>query len=103
VQDDDPASVLNYTRRFLAARKASAALRLGEIAVLDAPDPILAFTRTEGRETVLCVFNMSAGDAAFGHSGVGKASVWDIGCGDVRTDGDTLTLGPFAAWFGVPG
>ena len=41
-QTEDPHSPLNFTRRFLAARRASAALRLGEIAFVDAPAPILA-------------------------------------------------------------
>ncbi|HEY1708449.1 MAG TPA: alpha-amylase family glycosyl hydrolase [Rhizomicrobium sp.] len=100
-QDGDPDSTLNYTRRFLAARKTSAALRLGEIAVLDAPDPILAFQRVAGRETVMCVFNMSATDSVFRHPDIAHATVLEIGCGDARTDGGALALGPFAAWFGA--
>ena len=49
----------NFARDFLHARKASAALRLGAIEVLDAPAPILAFARVHDGERVLCVFNMS--------------------------------------------
>jgi alpha-glucosidase len=52
-------STLSFVRAFLAQRKKSAALRLGEIAWTEAPTPLAAFTRTHGNERVLCVFNMS--------------------------------------------
>ena len=58
-------SSLNWTRRFLAVRKRSAALRLGEIEFLDAPAPLLAFVREHAGERVLCVFNMSREPATF--------------------------------------
>jgi alpha-glucosidase len=53
-------SSLNWTKRVLAARKQSRALRLGEIAFLDIPAPALAFVREFEGERVLCAFNMSA-------------------------------------------
>jgi alpha-glucosidase len=100
-QEADLDSPLNYARNFLKARKASGALRVGEIDLLDAPDPILAFTRIEGSERVLCVFNMSAGDAEFVHADIAGAKPMDIGCGNVLRKNRTLTLSPFAAWFGT--
>ncbi len=36
-----------------------AALRLGEIDFIDAPEPVLAFVRSQGEERILCLFNMS--------------------------------------------
>ena len=61
-QSADPGSTLAFARAVLAARKASPALRHGRIDLLEAPPGVLAYTRTEAKETVLCLFNL--GDAA---------------------------------------
>jgi alpha-glucosidase len=45
-QRDDPTSVLHLYRRLLAARKASDALRGGDIHLLDAPEGVLLWERT---------------------------------------------------------
>jgi len=59
VQDGDPRSMLNFTRRLIALRKSSPALRLGAIGFVKAPAAgVLAFTRSEGDERLLCVFNL---------------------------------------------
>jgi alpha-glucosidase len=60
LQDSDPASTLNATRRFLRWRKTLPALQWGDIAFLDAPEPVLAFTRRLEGQCVLAVFNLSA-------------------------------------------
>lgn len=60
VQDAQPASVLNGVRHLLRWRKSHAALVGGDIAFLDAPEPVLAFTRRNGDEVLLVVFNLSA-------------------------------------------
>jgi alpha-glucosidase len=62
-QEADPNSVLAFTREIVALRKASAALRVGEFVVLEAPEPVLMFERNAADERVLCVFNLGA-DAA---------------------------------------
>jgi alpha-glucosidase len=64
-QESDPDSTLNTARRLLAARRESAALRLGAIEPLDAPAPVLAFDRTHAGERVRCLFNMSAEETRF--------------------------------------
>ncbi len=61
-----PGSVLNFYREILALRRAERDLRLGEIAFLDLPEPVLGFTR--GTELV-CVFNLSAQTVACDMSG----------------------------------
>jgi alpha-glucosidase len=61
-QEQASASLLHWTRRVLALRNGSPALRIGSIAFLNAPEPLLAFTRTAGEERLLCVFNL--GEAA---------------------------------------
>lgn len=53
-----PESTLMLTRRFIAFRKASAALRLGSIRFVDTPEPILAFWREYEGERLLCLFNL---------------------------------------------
>jgi alpha-glucosidase len=58
-QDADPQSVLNVVRRFLHWRRTQPALRSGDIAFLDAPEPILAFVRREAGQSTLVVFNLS--------------------------------------------
>ncbi len=59
-QVTDPNSVLNATRRFLTWRRGQPALRLGRIRFLDAPEPLLAFTREHPDGSLLCLFNLGA-------------------------------------------
>ncbi|NZA26326.1 alpha-glucosidase [Luteimonas sp. SJ-92] len=59
-QEEDPASVLNAVRRFLRWRGAHPALVEGGIRFLDAPEPLLAFVRDHGADTVLVAFNLSS-------------------------------------------
>jgi len=61
-QERDPGSTLHLTRRLIALRKATPALRTGDVRRRPAEDPLLAFERGTGAERVLCVFNL--GDTA---------------------------------------
>lgn len=99
-QDADPGSVLNTTRRFLQWRKAHPALVTGDIAFLDAPEPVLAFTRIEGDERLLVAFNLS-GDAVDWVLPVGLAPrpITDHGLPAGRVDGDRLRLPPHGVFF----
>lgn len=60
VQEGNPDSVLEQYRRFLAFRKQHEAFAKGDIAFQPTDGSILAYTRSLGNETLLCVFNMSA-------------------------------------------
>jgi alpha-glucosidase len=52
----DPGSILHLYRRLLAVRRASPALRRGDITLLDAPDAVLAYRRsTHGDERTVLV------------------------------------------------
>jgi alpha-glucosidase len=97
LQQSDDHSTLALTRKFIAARRDNPVLRLGDIAFIDAPAPVLAFTRTYQDERAICVFNMSGQEARFA-GGHGEAV--DLGCGDAQSTGGELRLGPYAAWFG---
>ncbi|HEY0925245.1 alpha-amylase family glycosyl hydrolase [Brevundimonas sp.] len=57
-QEADPRSMLNVTRRLVAARKAHPALSRGALKMLDAPEGVVAFERSLDGETLLCVFNL---------------------------------------------
>jgi alpha-glucosidase len=57
VQADDPASTLALARGLIAWRRDTPAAREADLVCLDAPDPVVAFTRGEG---LLCAFNPGA-------------------------------------------
>ncbi|HJW42246.1 MAG TPA: alpha-amylase family glycosyl hydrolase [Rhizomicrobium sp.] len=98
-QEGNADSPLAFARHFLRGRKASAALRLGGIAFLDAETPVLAFTRTHEGERILCVFNLSREDATFAHALATQGNVMDLGCGNSTEQGASLHLGPLACRF----
>ncbi len=58
VQNRDPDSLLQLTRRLLALRQASPALRAGAMTVLASDDHLLVFERVAADERLLCVFNI---------------------------------------------
>ncbi len=59
LQDQDAGSLLNLTRRLIARRRSTSALRLGEITVLDAALDVLVLERTWDGQTLHCIFNFS--------------------------------------------
>ena len=99
VQERNVDSTLQFTRALLTARKQSAALKLGEIEFLDTPSPVLVFRRIHVNESVLCVFNMGKTDANYRLASLAKSAPL-IATGTARLNGDTLKLGPYAAWLG---
>jgi alpha-glucosidase len=62
-QEADPSSQLNLTRRLIALRQSSDALRTGELKVLEASDAVLAFERLGQGQHLLCVFNLGQAPA----------------------------------------
>ncbi|MCI3134186.1 alpha-amylase family glycosyl hydrolase [Phenylobacterium aquaticum] len=95
-QDSDAGSMLAFSRAMIALRRGSAALTRGEIGMVEAPEPILAFTRAEGDETVLCVFNMSGEAQSFADPRLKGATIAAPGAGTAALAGVTLSLGPHA-------
>jgi alpha-glucosidase len=99
-QQGDEASLLEHYRRFLAFRRFHPALAKGDIAFLPSGGDTVAFTRGEGNERLVCVFNLSsraaevdldAGLTAQPLSGHGFAG--EVESGRVKLDG-------YGAWFG---
>ncbi|HXO22279.1 MAG TPA: alpha-amylase family glycosyl hydrolase [Thermoanaerobaculia bacterium] len=69
----DPNSLLSTYRYLIRARHNSLALRQGSLKVLsaaDAPTPILAYLRDEGKERVLVVHNLGGSEVDAGPYGV---------------------------------
>jgi len=59
-QARDPSSLLNWTRRMLAIRKSTKVFGRGALEFLEPGNrKILAYVRTYGDETILCVANLS--------------------------------------------
>lgn len=59
-QDGDPASMLTFYRNLLALRRSEAALAIGAIELLDAPDGVLAYTREHDGRTLRMLLNLTA-------------------------------------------
>ena len=59
-------STLNLTRAFIQFRREHRVLRLGDIEFLDAPEPVLAFWRSDSSSRLVCVFNLSAESVEYG-------------------------------------
>jgi alpha-glucosidase len=87
-QEADPGSALHGFRRVLRWRSGQPALRWGDIRFLETPEPVLAFTRSHGSETMLAAFNLgpSALEAELALDGSWHA-----------IDGHGLAQGAFAA------
>ena len=92
LQEADSGSMLALTRRLLATRRAHPALRTGAIRFLEASDSMLAFERGSGDENLLCVFNLSPQEQAWGPEQPDRwQAIEQVG----SVDG--WSFGPFAA------
>ncbi|NGO51522.1 alpha-glucosidase [Allomesorhizobium camelthorni] len=99
-QQGDENSLLEHYRRFLAFRRAHPAFAKGEIEFLAGEGDVVAFTRRQGNEEIVCAFNLGAGQASVdlggdrtvqpltGHGFTGQA------------DAGKIRLGSYGAWFG---
>jgi alpha-glucosidase len=94
-EERDAQSALAFTRKLIALRRDHAALRLGALTALDAPAPILAFTREIDGERLLCVFNLGAAPATLALPAPIAAPLLQHGA--VSLENDSVKLGPYAA------
>jgi alpha-glucosidase len=96
-QEKSNDSVLAHYRASLAFRRQHPALGKGTISLLDSAQGVLAFTRTDGIETLLCVFNMTDTAAAFAVP-AGVQLTANVAPGSL---GAPNALPPFGAYVGV--
>lgn len=59
-QQGDPRSMLSLYRRLLALRRAHPALSIGDFALVDAPDGVLAYERSHGDTRLLVLLNLTS-------------------------------------------
>jgi alpha-glucosidase len=98
-QAEDPESALSFSRQMIAFRKASAAMRLGEIEFLDMAEPTLAFVRRGGGEAIACLFNLSPEPKFIEHPALAGADLLPLRAGDADLRGASIGLSPHAAVF----
>lgn len=77
-QESDGASMLHFTRRLVALRKAHAALREGEIGGVAADGACLRFDRQLAGERLVCLFNLGDGPARVEAPGL-TATLFQVG------------------------
>jgi alpha-glucosidase len=102
-QEDDPASVLSFYRRFLAWRRSRPVLRAGGIRFFRVDEPVLAYLRQDAGASLACVFNLSPGQIEVKTRGL--ALIEDAPSQAAGLIGNRLTLGAngFAFLEPVPG
>jgi alpha-glucosidase len=83
----------------IAFRQGSAAMRLGELAFIDAADPVLAFVRAHGGERIACVFNLADTPAFPTIPQLEGAELLPVRVGDAELRGGSLGLSPYSAVF----
>jgi alpha-glucosidase len=100
VQEKNPDSPLNRARAFLAWRREHKVFRDGTIRFHDAPEPVLAFTRADEEEALLCVFNLSNVPQVFEAPGdVRTADAPGLHGGSA--EGRTVRLDSYGAFIGA--
>ncbi|MDR3494809.1 MAG: alpha-glucosidase family protein [Ancalomicrobiaceae bacterium] len=100
-QDGKPGSVLERARTFINWRKHQTALQKGGMRFLDVPEPLIAFERSHGNESVLVVLNLGAEPASAEIAGLPAATALEgHGFAGARVKDGSLTLPGFGAWFG---
>jgi alpha-amylase len=100
----DPDSLFSYYRNLIKVRHASAALKKGDFNLLtpgDRSSSVLAFTRQSGKERVLVIHNLSAGEAQAGPFTIPGKRMDRLFGPNVKpvkgADGWTVTLPPGAS------
>jgi alpha-glucosidase len=102
VQDGDADSTLSATRAFLRWRKVSPVLQHGDIAFLDAPEPVLAFTRGLDGERWLVVFNLSGDETSWAlPDGIIARAIDGHGLASGAVEGGQLRLPAHGVFYGT--
>jgi alpha-glucosidase len=72
-QEGRQGSTLEAYRAMIAFRNANAVLKHGRTLFHDTDEPVLAFTRGDGAEALVCIFNLSPREQTVQASGLGEA------------------------------
>ena len=87
-------------KTFTAWRKQHSSLVIGDLALVQANEPILAFERRGGGERILCLFNFSNGNVAQPISDFWRP-IDGHGLDNAKLEGGVVLLAPFGVWFGA--
>ncbi|GLS04950.1 alpha-glucosidase [Chitiniphilus shinanonensis] len=100
-QEAPPDSILNFVRHFLAWRQQQLTLRQGEIEFIRAPEPLLIFVRTLGKQRVGAVFNLSGAPQRWSLPKVlrGATPLEGHGLSGATIDDKGLQLAPWGGGF----
>jgi len=99
-QQEDPDSVLAFTRTFLAWRRRHPALAGAPLRFLRSPEPLLAFTRALDGERLVAVFNLGPDPAGFTLP-AGARPLEGHGLAPALVDRRRLRLPPWGVFFGL--
>jgi alpha-glucosidase len=87
-------------RHILRWRKQHAVLLHGDIAFVDAPEPVLVVRRTLGQQVVFAAFNLSAESVTLNLPEIAATQTMDGVHLPAQRDGATLVLPAWGGWFG---
>lgn len=94
-QEEDPSAILHHYRRAIAFRHAHPALAKGAHDKVKATGSVIHFTRTHGKETIFCAFNLSDEPATIDMPKGNWAQIGlELGSAGPQPDGK-LHLGPW--------
>ena len=96
-QDRDPDSTLAFAREMIDFRKRSPAMTVGDLTFLDVPDPVLAFVRRDGEESIACFFNLSPEPRFVDAPELEGAILLETRAGDADLRGGSIGLSAYAA------
>ena len=92
-QNADENSTLGFYRTALAWRRQHPCLQTGGINFLATEEPVLAFTRLQGDDGLLCVFNLSGVEQVLHVTGLLDGTALESVSQNAVLDGEALTLG----------
>lgn len=102
VQEADSSSMLHGYRQFLAWRKGYPILIEGEIAFLDAPEPLLVFVRKLGEQKLLVCFNLLDTQTQLSLAGLKlQQELTGHGLKTAHLQGDNLIFSAYASFYAL--
>ncbi|MBS0334383.1 MAG: alpha glucosidase [Proteobacteria bacterium] len=99
IQEEDPDSTLAFAREMIGFRRRSTAMTVGDLEIIDLPDPVLGFIRREGDEAIACLFNLGGEPRFIDAPALEGAALLPLRAGDAELRGASIGLSPHAAVF----
>lgn len=97
-QEADTGSTLAFSKRAIGLRKAHPVLQTGDITLLETSNDVLAFTRSDGTQTMTCVFNFGDDSTTIDTN---AALSSELTLGRTSHDAGQVTVGPLGVFVGM--